>query len=178
MAATARKAASGSDGRSLPRASRAHSRQAGLTIVELVLVIVIVGVLGALAGPRFFNQTGFDERAYAEELVSALRYAQKVAVGSGCRVRVTVAGGGYALAQQAPQAGHCDPLDTSFPVPVLLAGGQPASGTAPSGVSVAPTGSVVFDALGRTNLGADVTASVGAFTLTIEAESGLVRGPQ
>jgi len=171
--APARKTAAVSNGRRLPCA-----RQAGLTIVELVLVIVIVGVLGALAGPRFFNQTTFDERAYAEELASALRYAQKVAVGSGCRVRVTVTGGGYALAQQAPQGGHCDPADTTFPVTVTLAGGQPAAGTAPPGVPVAPTGSVVFDALGRTNLGADAAVSVGPFTLTLEAESGLVRGPQ
>lgn len=178
MAATARKTASGFHGRRLPRAPRAHSRQAGLTIVELVLVIVIIAVLGALAGPRFFDRSAFDERAYAEELASALRYAQKVAVGSGCRVRVTVTGGGYALAQQAPQGGHCDPADSTFPVAVTLAGGQPAAGTAPSGVTVAPTGAVVFDALGRTNLAADVTASVGAFTLTVEADSGLVRGPQ
>ena len=155
----------------------ARARQAGVTIVELVLVIVIVGVLGALAGPRFFNDRTFDERAYAEELAGALRYAQKVAVGSGCRVRVTLTATAYGLAQQAPQAGHCDPLDATFPVGVLLPTGQPAAGNAPPGVSVVPAGTIVFDALGRSNLGADATFTVGPHTLTMQADSGLTRGP-
>lgn len=155
-----------------------RSRQAGLTIVELTLVIVIIGVLGALAGPRFFDNRTFQERAYAEELASAARYAQKVAIGSGCRVRLTVGPTNYSLAQQAPQSGHCDPADNTFPVAVMLPTGQAAAGTAPSGVSVAPSGVVVFDALGRTNLGADASVSIGPFSLTLEAGSGLVRGPQ
>lgn len=163
-------------GRCLPRA-RGASRQAGLTIVELVLVIVIIGVLGALAGPRFFNERTFAERGYAEELASALRYAQKVAVGSGCRVRVEITAGSYALTQQAPQAGHCDPADNTFPVNVLLSSGQPAAASAPSGVSVAPAGTVVFDPLGSTNLGADLALAIGGHALTIQAGSGLVRGP-
>ena len=165
------------NGRRLPYTRGARFRQAGLTIVELTLVIVIVGVLGALAGPRFFNERSFDERAYAEELVSAIRYAQKVAVGSGCRVRVTIAATTYSLAQQAPQAGHCNPADATFPVTVILPSGQPASGSAPTGVSVVPASTLVFDALGRTNLGADATATIGPYTLDLQAESGLVRGP-
>lgn len=155
----------------------APARQAGVTIVELLLVIVIVAVLGALAGPRFFNDRSFDERAWAEELASALRYAQKVAVGSGCRVRVTLTATAYGLTQQAPQAGHCDPLDATFPVGVLLPTGQLAAGNAPAGVSVAPAGTIVFDPLGRSNLGADATLTVGPHTLTVQADSGLTRGP-
>lgn len=165
-----------SHGRRRPRVRPRH-RQAGLTIVELVLVIVIVGVLGALAGPRFFDRNDFDERAFAEELASAIRYAQKVAVGSGCRVRVTVTANGYSLAQQAPQAGHCNPADNSFPVPVMLPSGQPAASTAPAGVTIAPTGAAVFNPLGGTNLGSNVTVSVGSVTFTVQGDSGLVRGP-
>ncbi len=176
--APARTTTAVTDGRGLPRVRGTRFRQAGVTIVELVLVIVIVGVLGALAGPRFFDESAFDERAYAEELASAIRYAQKVAVGSGCRVRVQVAAASYALSQQAPQAGHCDPADAAFPVAVMLPHGQPAAGTAPQGISAAPAGTIVYDALGRTNLGADATLTVGSRTLTIQADSGLVRGPQ
>jgi MSHA pilin protein MshC len=159
---------------------RAHAMaagQAGLTIVELVLVIVIIGVLGALAGPRFFDDQTFGERAYAEEVASMLRYAQKVAVGSGCRVRVDLAAAGYTLTQQAASGGHCNPSDTSFTTAVGLPTGESASGTAPAGVGVAPPLVLVFDALGRTSLGADQSVTIGPHTLTIRANSGLVTGP-
>lgn len=149
-----------------------------MTIVELVLVIVIIAILGALAGPRFFNNRDFAERAYAEELGSALRYAQKIAVGSGCRVRVDVAAASYTLAQQAPQAGHCNLADATFPVPVMHPGGAPASGAAPSGVTAAPASSITFDALGQSNLGANLAITIGPHIVTVQAGSGLVLGPQ
>jgi MSHA pilin protein MshC len=165
-------------GQAVPRSSGGWSaREAGLTIVELVLVIVIIGVLSALAGPRFFNKRTFDERGYAEELASALRYAQKVAVGSGCKVRADVAATSYSLAQQSAQAGHCNAADASFPSAVILSSGQPAAGTAPNGVSVATPFVVVFDALGRTGLGADQSIAIGIHSLTIQAQSGLITGP-
>lgn len=154
-----------------------RARESGLTVVELILVIVIIGILGALAGPRFFDNRTFDERAYAEELASALRYAQKVAVGSGCRVRAEVAADSYNLALQSAAAGHCDPSDTGFPEPVLLSTGQSASGSAPSGVTAAMPLTFVFDPLGRTNLGSNQFISIGPHTLNIQADSGLVTGP-
>jgi len=152
-------------------------RRGGYTIVELVLVIVILAVLGALAGPRFFDNAAIDERAYADELASSLRYAQKVAVASGCRVRAEIAAGGYALSQQSPQAGHCDPADTSFPLAVRLSTGELMSGSAPGGVIAAPPITLVFDALGRTNLPANQILTVGSRPLTIQANSGLVTSP-
>jgi MSHA pilin protein MshC len=152
-------------------------RRGGYTVVELVLVIVILAVLGALAGPRFFDNAAFDERAYADELASSLRYAQKVAVASGCRVRADIAAGGYSLTQQSPQAGHCNATDASFPVLVRLSTGDVMSGTAPAGVTTAPALTLVYDALGRTNLAANQTLAVGARTLAIQADSGLVTTP-
>lgn len=153
------------------------ARESGLTIVELILVIVIIGILGALAGPRFFDNQGFDERAYAEELASALRYAQKIAVGSGCRVRVDITPASYSLMQQDASAGHCDPTDSSFPAPVLLSTGQTASGSAPAGVTAATPLTIVFDPLGRTNLAANRIIGIGPHSMTLQADSGLVTGP-
>ncbi len=152
-------------------------RHAGYTIVELVLVLVIIAILGALAGPRFFDNSAFDERGYLDELASSLRYAQKVAVASGCRVRAEITSSSYALTQQAPQAGHCDPADASFPLPVLLSTGQTMSGSAPSGVSTSPAITIVYDALGRTNLAANQTLTVGPRSILVQAESGLVTTP-
>jgi MSHA pilin protein MshC len=153
------------------------ARHGGYTIVELVLVMVIIAILGAVAGPRFFNNAAFDERAYLDELVSSLRYAQKIAVASGCRVRVDVGANSYALTQQAPQSGHCDSVDASFPLPVLLSTGQPMSGTAPSGVATSPAITLVYDALGRTNLATNLTLTVGPRSIVVQADSGLVTTP-
>jgi len=150
---------------------------AGFTTVELVLVIVIIGILGAIAGPRFFGTSAFDERAYYDELASSVRYAQKVSVASGCRVRVNLTASTYELRQQAALGGHCDASDLSFPVPVLLPHGQAVSGVAPTGITAAPPVVIVYDGVGRTNLASNQVITVGSRSMLIEAESGLVLTP-
>jgi len=69
----------------------------GFTIVELIMVIIIIGFLAAVVGPRFFIKSNFDERFYYEELLSALRYAQKLAVAGGCPIQVDVLESGTSL---------------------------------------------------------------------------------
>ena len=163
-------------------AANPHSRpargwptgNAGFTVVELTLVIVIVAILGVIAGPRFFDNASFDERAYYDEVVASLRYAQKVAVATGCRVRVEITATTYSLAQQSPLSGHCDPADASFPGSVLLASGEAVNGNAPGGITAAPAMTFVYEPLGNTTLAADQVMTVGSRTLTIQASSGLV----
>ncbi|MGE4405834.1 prepilin-type N-terminal cleavage/methylation domain-containing protein [Pseudomonas sp.] len=71
--------------------------QRGFTIVELILVIVILGIISAVAVPRFFDRKAFDERFYFEEALSAVRYGQKLAVASGCYIQVLVKSSGANL---------------------------------------------------------------------------------
>lgn len=141
------------------------------------MVIVILAVLASVAGPRFFGTTEFSERGYRDELAITLRYAQKVAVASGCPVRASVNAAGYALNQQQALSGHCDPADSSFPVPVLLVDGQVTTGTTPAGVTVAPAVVFHYDAQGRTDLVGDQTITVGGQSLIVQASSGLVLTP-
>jgi len=59
---------------SLPRLAR------GFTMVELVAVIVVVGILAAFAAPRFVQNEVLDARAFTDQNLNMLRYAQKLAI--------------------------------------------------------------------------------------------------
>lgn len=156
---------------------RAGQLARGFTLVELVLVITLVGILAVVAAPRFFGNATFDARGYRDELGAALRYAQKVAMATGCPVRVTVDASGYALGQQSALAGHCDPGDGSFATPVRLSDGEVMTGTPPAGLAVTPNLDFIYRATGGTSLGVDQTVNVGDRMLSVNASSGLVSTP-
>jgi MSHA pilin protein MshC len=140
--------------------------------VELVVVVVILGILALVAVPRFFDDRTFLERGYFEELTAALKYARRVAVASGCPVRMQITAGGYQARGQGGSRGGCNAADSSSTTDARLAGGELFSGDSPMGVSASPSVTLIFDALGRTDLPADQRISVGPFELTVRAQSG------
>ena len=147
-----------------------HCGQSGFSLVELVLTLVIIGILAAVVGPRFFDRRVFDERLFFEETVSAVRYAQKLALASGCLTQVSLGAGGY----QLRRAANC--TSGAYSAEVQGPDGQiPFANTElPAGVSVSATQfPVVFDSLGRPSSAANAT--IGAFSFSVTAETGLVR---
>ena len=63
---------------------RKASSQKGFTLVELMIVIVIVGILAAVALPNFLNQTDKAKATEAKENISAiLKKAQAQYVEDG-----------------------------------------------------------------------------------------------
>lgn len=48
-------------------------REGGFTLIELIIVIVILGIIAAVAIPRFLNLTADAERGTARGLTAALR---------------------------------------------------------------------------------------------------------
>ena len=52
----------------------------GFTLLEAMMVIVIVGILGSVLGPRFIGDNGFEAYAYRAETISTLRAIQQRAM--------------------------------------------------------------------------------------------------
>ena len=72
-------------------------------LIELVVTMVLIGILAAVALPRFFDATAFHSRGFYDEVIQAARYGQKLAVASGCDVELSIAGGSFALASTGRQ---------------------------------------------------------------------------
>lgn len=158
-----------------PRPGRTPSPAGrGYTMVELVVVLAVMGVLAATMGPRFFSQSTFTDRGYADELASALRATAQAAVASGCPARLTLSSGGYSATQQAAVANACNSSDTTWSTPVLGADGTALSGSAPSGTAATPTGVYTFNGRGSLSSQPGTTITVGSRSVTIDAVTGLV----
>ncbi|WP_338761243.1 prepilin-type N-terminal cleavage/methylation domain-containing protein [Massilia sp. METH4] len=91
------------------RLPRLRTGQFGFTLVELILVLVLVGVLGAIAAPRFFDRQVFDVAGYSQQVTALIRYAQKQAIAQNRNVFVRLDGASVALCYDAACAGRVVP---------------------------------------------------------------------
>ena len=161
-------------GKKEPSGSFFYCRTAGFTIAELVAVLIIVGVVAAVAVPRLgILGSSFDESRLYDQTLAALRFAQKAAVAMQRTVCVAFSGGTtltltYVVAYQ-PTA--CP--GTALPPPGGGAGGAyTVVRQGAAGYSAAADFSI--DRVGRPSV-AQTIGLVGGRQIVIEAETGYVR---
>ncbi len=146
-----------------------NDRQFGFTMVELVMTMVIIGIVAAVAVPRFFDNNVFQSRGFADQVAASLRYAQKVAIAQRRNVCVAFTANSVTLTV-ASAAGAASPCNTSLQFPT---GDAAYVITAPASVAfTAAPADFNFDALGRPS--AATAGTIGSTTITVEAETGYV----
>jgi len=138
-------------------------------MVELILVIVVAGILAAVAVPRLVGRSSFDTRGFADQLAATVRFAQKLAVAQRRDVFVQLTAGNATLCYDAACA-------TPAPGP---GGEKPYTVSAPNGVAIAsPVAVLDFDAGGRpVNIAAQLDIPIngtGTHHVYVEQETGYV----
>jgi MSHA pilin protein MshC len=146
----------------------------GFTIVELVVIIVLISVVSAIALPRLFNQSAAEEAGFHLDLLSALRYAQKNAIATGCDVQATISAATRSYVLNYRSGGSntsCGSGAFADPVPHPQGQGNFA-GTASTNVTISNDLTVVYSSSGSPSSGG--TVSVGSKTITVEPLTGYV----
>lgn len=155
----------------------------GFTLIELIVVVLLMAFLAASVMSRFQDSGAFEGPAFAHELASAARYAQKLAVVSGCPVRLSIPDTThYALwqPQAAPSGGSCDTVFTrAVPHPGTGGGfagiapnGVEIGGTVPLAVEFKPSGAPYY--VGNVEVTAEISIPVASRQVVIAPRSGYV----
>ena len=105
--------------------------QRGFTLIELISVIVVLSIMGAVILPRFMGRSAFDTFGFSEATAGMLRYGQKSAIAKRRTVCISQVGSAVVMTYAAAADVHTCTLNHPDPE-----NGQNYSQDIPSGISV------------------------------------------
>lgn len=140
--------------------------QSGFSLVELIMVIVLLSILSAVALPRFFARSGFDDHVFFNDTLNAIRYAKVMAVSTGCQTQFQSTTSGYQVFRDDSCTSGTFTTQLRHPTTgeVGLSGSQ--TGIAMTAITI------TFYPLG--NASTDATISVGSKNIIVVADTGFV----
>ena len=149
------------------------SHNSGFSMIELIAVVVLLGILSIVALGRFTDPDEFAARGFFDDTVAAVGFAQKLAISSGCDVRVSLAVASFQLLQSST----CTADDFANPV------ANPANrsnvyqnSNIPAGFSLT-AGTVTFNARGAREEATSVfslTDGSTTYSFRVHVTTGLV----
>ena len=156
-----------------------QSRTTGFTLIELITILVVLSAVTIFVIPRFFQQSSYDTLAFQQELKTAIRFAHKLSIASGCEVQVAITANSYTLlypdnADANPTT--CDPPSAfganQIPHPVQTGS---YTGNAPTGVTIVNFGNFFFNTLGSPSNSGTITINPGGRQIVIQPLTGFVQ---
>jgi MSHA pilin protein MshC len=150
-----------------------NPRNSGFSLIELLAVIILLGIIGVVALGRIGDLDQSAARGFYDDTVTAVGFAQKFAISSGCDVRVVTTASSYALRQSST----CTNNNFANPVPNPADRNSNYQNTnIPNGFTLT-AGTITFNARGfREEATSDFVLSDGvtSYSFRVHAGSGLV----
>lgn len=136
---------------------------AGFTLIELVLVVVLVGILSAVVAPQL-TMSGIDGRNFFDRTFNSIRFAQKLAMAQRRPTYVCIGSNSVAV---------------GFATGCAAAANDPGGGTIDFNNSAVSMSALEFsfDAQGQVAAQHDITVNVDngdSYKLRVESNTGYV----
>ncbi len=145
---------------------QASLRRRGFTLIELVIVMLITGILTAVAAPRYAQSVAsFQAKAAAKRIAADLNYARQEAMNQGVSQQVTfvIASDSYSI------PGVPNPDKTSQAYSVSLAATSYPAAITTADFSGSPA--VTFDIHGNPDSAGSITVEAGGIQEVVKLDA-------